>query len=180
MGVAGKANNKKLNDRVLFNFDFKFDHTTMENAVALPINFNANFPSIWLGKWLFSEYKWGMATAALQLFVVTDFCFPALRQDNSLYSHTLNEENGMKRNIKDKKGKQKKGKGKKTSYNCHYIDLGPVLQHNCKWLSMQWNTTCMLKESFRCFLKSKYQRKILLLSFLSTFLSTQSLETPCI
>lgn len=31
-----------------------------------------------------------MATAALQFFVVTDFCFPALRQDNSLYSHTLN------------------------------------------------------------------------------------------
>lgn len=85
--------------------NLKFDHTTMENAVALSINFNANFPSIWLGKLLFLEYKSGIATAALQFFVVTEFCFPSVREDNFLYGHTLN---WGERNEKEQKGKERK------------------------------------------------------------------------
>lgn len=34
----------------------------------------------------------------------------------------------MKRNIKDKKGKQKKGKGKTTPYNCYYFRSSATAQ----------------------------------------------------
>lgn len=45
VGVAGKANNKKLNDKVLFNLDLKFNHTTMENTVVLPLILMQIFPA---------------------------------------------------------------------------------------------------------------------------------------
>lgn len=157
--------------------DLKIDHTTMENAVAFPINFDANFPGIWLGKLLFLEYKSGIPTAALPFFVVTEFCFPSVREDNFLYSHTPN---WGERNEKEQKGNLKKREREEKSPPITIT----FLQVQCysttaKWLTgnRQWSSTCMFKEAFRCFQNQSIKEKTLLLSPL---LPTQSLEIPCI
>lgn len=61
-----------------------------------------------------------MATAALQLFVVTDFCFPALRQDDSLYSHTLN---WGEWNEKKHKGQERKTEKREREENLLQLPL---------------------------------------------------------